>query len=267
MSAPPDGTIERWAWDYVSARTIAEKLAPPPPPTRWEDAPPPRRVAGPGRDPLLVLATKAEKSPGRDALRLPQKRAQVFHTFLHHEVQAAELFAWALLAYPETPRAFRDGLVRLVLDEVRHCGMYEAQLARLGSRYGALPVRDWFWQRVPRCETPLAFVALVGVGLEGGNLDHAPRFAERFRAVGDEEGALVQELVAREEVPHVRFALQWFERWSGGLAFDAWVAALPAPITPILLRGDPIARDARRRAGFPDAFVDEIARWQARPSS
>ena len=34
--APPDATLERWAWDYLRADTLAHTLAPPPAPTETE---------------------------------------------------------------------------------------------------------------------------------------------------------------------------------------------------------------------------------------
>ena len=39
------------------------------------------------------------------------------------------------------------------------------------------------------------------------------------------------------------------------------LAHLPAPLTPIVMRGKPIMRDARRRAGMSDAFVEALARY------
>ena len=58
--------------------------------------------------------------------------------------------AWAVLAFPETPLEFREGLVRIALDEIRHMRIYAEQIARLGYRVGSFAVRDWFWERVPR---------------------------------------------------------------------------------------------------------------------
>src|SRR6202020_2570867 len=107
--------------------------------------------------------------------------------------------------FSNTPRAFRVALLRILLDEVRHMQMYEKYLNELGYTFGDFPVRDWFWDRVPHAPTAPHFVALMGIGFEGGNLDHTQRFAERFRAVGDERGALLQETVGEEEIPHVRF--------------------------------------------------------------
>jgi len=254
---PDAGTVERWAWDYVRAETLEAKLAPPPRPDRWESAPTPRDLR-PGRPPELELLERPPKTPRPGALVDPAKRAQLVHTFFHHELQAAELMCWALLAYPDTPRAFRRGLTSIALDEIRHMRLYVAHLERLGFAVGDFGVRDWFWERVPSVSGPAAFVALLGVGFEGANLDHTERFAQLFRNVGDEEGALLQERVGREEEPHVRFAIHWFERFAGGLEWERWLAHLPAPLTPIVMRGKPIVREPRRRVGMSDAFLDRL---------
>lgn len=272
MNPPPpaEGTVERWAFDYVLSEDLETKLAPPEPPLApgaWESSPPPRRIERPGRPPELKVASHSGKTPGPDAIRDPKKRAQLVHTFLHHELQAAELMAWALLAFPETPRAFRQGLVKIALDEVRHMKMYRDYLASIGHRPGDFPVRDWFWERVPKCPSPAHFVAVLGMGLEGANLDHAARFAGRFRAIGDEEGASIQEVIGAEEVPHVRFAIRWFRRFcvcSSREEFETWTRHLPPPLSPLLMRGAPMNRADRRRSGFSEAFVDELARWQER---
>lgn len=258
---PPPGTVERWAWDYVHSTELAAKLSPPLPPSRWEASPPVRRVARPGRPASLTLSAHSMKTPGPEALRSPARRAQLVHTFLHHELQAAELMAWALLAFPGTPRAFKGGLVHIAMDEVRHMGLYREHLATLGHRYGDFPVRDWFWERVPEAPTAAHFVAVLGVGFEGANLDHTARFAERFRAAGDEQGAKIQEQVGAEEIPHVRFALRWLKRWARDVEFSTWVAHLPPPLSPILMRGKPLNRESRRRSGLTEPFMDELVAW------
>jgi uncharacterized ferritin-like protein (DUF455 family) len=259
MDAPEAGTIERWAWDYVLSTSMEEKLSPAPVPERWEEAPPVRRLRAPGRPPELRLVLKAPKTRG---LAAPMGRARALHTFLHHELQAAELMAWALLAFPETPTEFRAGLVRIALDEVRHMRLYADQIARLGHRLGDFTVRDWFWERIPSCATPASFVAAMGLGFESANLEHTASFAARFREAGDEEGARVQELVGREEIAHVRFGARWFAVFAGDLAFEAWRGALPSPLSPMVMRGRPLQRETRLRAGFPEGFLDELEAWQ-----
>lgn len=262
LAPPPVGTIERWAFDYVLSEDLETKLAPPPPPDEWETSPPARRIAKPGRPPELKVASRSSKTPGKDAIREPAKRAQLVHTFLHHELQAAELMGWALLAFPDTPRAFRRGLVNIALDEVRHMGMYRAYLAALGHKAGDFPVRDWFWERVPTAPSPVHFVAALGVGFEGANLDHTARFAARLRAAGDEAGAALEEQIGAEEIPHVRFAFHWFRAFTGRDDFAAWAGYLPPPLSPLLMRGTPLHREARIEAGFSAAFLDELCRWQ-----
>jgi uncharacterized ferritin-like protein (DUF455 family) len=256
---PPPNTVERWAWDYVTGTDLSKKLAPPEVPEGWEERPSPRRIAAPGRPPELSITLRAKKTRG---LGSPAGRARALHTFLHHELQAAELMAWALLAFPDTPREFRAGLARIAVDEARHMRMYLAHIERLGHAVGEFPVRDWFWERVPTCTSPAAFVAVMGLGLESANLEHTAAYAARFREAGDEEGARVQELVGLEEIAHVRFGARWFAELVGPLEFETWRRALPSPLTPLLMRGRPLAREARLRGGQPPRFLDELTEWQ-----
>lgn len=257
--APDAGSVERWAWDYVLSCSLAHKLEPPAPPEAWCEAPSAIRLGSPGRPPELRVVARAERLR---SLATPRGRARAMHTFLHHELQAAELMAWALLAFPDTPREFKQGLLRIALDETRHMRMYAAELARLGHGIGDFPVRDWFWQRVPSCPDPASFVAVMGLGLESANLDHAATFAAAFRDAGDEEAARVQELVGFEEIAHVRFGARWFTSFTGELSFERWRRALPPPLSPLLMRGKPLGRDARAKAGQPAPFLDELERWR-----
>lgn len=260
---PPAGTVERWSFDLVHARDVEAKLAARPPDLdddrSWEPDPKERRAVAPGRGAGFEVVERSPAAPRISALANPRARAQLFHTFAHHELQAAELFAWAVLAFPSTPRAFRAGLVRLAREELAHLRLYRAHLLELGLDYGALPVRDWFWERVSTCATPLQFVALQGLGLEGANLEHTARYAARFREVGDEAGAEVLAHVERDEVAHVAFAVRWFAQFAGApLDFDRWSASLPPPLTPALLQGRPLNRAARARAGLDAEFLARL---------
>jgi uncharacterized ferritin-like protein (DUF455 family) len=247
-------TVEDWAFEYVATASLAHKLAPPPPPDRWMEHPTSTRLSAPGRPAELDVRSRAK--PIR-SLATSEARAKALATFLHHELQAAELMAWALLAFADAPREFREGLLRIALDEVRHMRMYQAHIEQLGFGVGDFPVRDWFWERVPTARDARAFVAVMGLGLESANLEHARTFAERFRAAGDEAGAALQERVGAEEIAHVRFGVKWF----GELTFDAWKRSLPEPLSPMLMRGTPIHREARMRAGQPEPFIDELTAW------
>lgn len=243
---------------------LADKVAPGKPPPQFRANATSVRLAQPGRPPELTLVERSPKTIKISALKEPAARADLLHRFWHHELQAAELFAWAILAFPETPEAFRAGLLGILLEEVGHMQLYAREIERLGFRIGAFPVRDWFWQRVPTVAGPAAFVALVGLGLEGANLDHAPRFAEALAAAGDPQAARIEARVGNEEERHVAFAAVWFERFTGqALTFDAWQAALPAPLTPRLFRGKPFNRAARERSGMDADFVRAFAAWRS----
>ncbi|HET8936720.1 MAG TPA: DUF455 family protein [Polyangiales bacterium] len=261
---PRADTLQRWAFEYVSSESLAHKTAPGPVPFNLLGAEEclPLRLAQPGRPAELRVSAQKIKAPRGGALRDPKKRAALLHTFWHHELQAAELMCWAALAFPDTPAAFKRGLINICQDEIRHMQLYAAAIEALGFTLGDFPVRDWFWMRVPGSTSASAFLSAMGLGFEAGNLDHTRRFAEQFRAIGDESGARLQELVAEEEVPHVAFAVHWFRRFQGELSFAGWCRELPAPLSPMVMRGDPLNRCARALAGMDEPFLDALEQWQ-----
>jgi len=88
MKEPEPETMDRWAWDYILCATLDEKFTPKAVPQRSKADAPARRLLEPGRPPELRIVRKAEKSRGMSA---PSGRARALHTFLHHEIHAAEL--------------------------------------------------------------------------------------------------------------------------------------------------------------------------------
>lgn len=261
----PFEDVEAWAEHYVLSTELAFKLAPPPVPAQFGVAPKPRRIERPGRPAELRPARRGQRTPKPEALKEPIYRARVLHSFFHHELQAAELMCWAILAFADAELEFRKGLLRICLDEIRHMNLYRIQIEALGASIGQFGVRDWFWKRVPACSSKLAFVAVMGMGLEAANLEYAQSFANRFRLAGDEIGAQIQERIAAEELEHVRFATRWFRSWTGGCQFETWVSLLPPPLSPWVLHGRPIARDARKSAGMPTEFIHALAAYLPEP--
>lgn len=261
MSLPvpelPD--VEAWARYYVESTDLGVKLCPPPVPKAFCDTPRPVRLEAPGRPPEFFRAKRGQRTPKLEALRDPHYRARALHAFFHHELQAAELMCWAILAFADAEPEFRKGLVGICLDEIRHMNFYREHIEALGSRIGEFGVRDWFWKRVPACKTKLEFVSVMGMGFEAANLEYAADFAGRFRAAGDETGALIQERIAKEEIAHVSFATRWFARWTGGCSFERWASHLPPPLSPWVMHGEPLAREARAHAGMPAEFIAALA--------
>lgn len=262
---PPAGTLERWCFDFILESELEPKLSPGAPASpdlesSWELDPQPRRLEAPGRPEQWQRVGRSPRTPKLAALREPEARCRMLHTFLHHELQAAELFAWAFLAFPETPREFRAGLLRLCAEELGHLALYREHLVRLGGALERHGARDWFWERALSCDSPAAFLAFQGLGLEGANLDHSARFAAGFRAAGDEVGASLLERVGRDEERHVAFAIRWFEFFQGELDYGGWCRALPAPLTPAVFKGKPLNLSARARAGMGTDFLDALER-------
>ena len=260
-------SVEAWCSAYINSRELAYKLSPAP--LRlgrthdWEPMSPALPPDSPGRPPELFVMPRSYRSGSPESAA---GRLKLLHTFAHHELQAAELFAWAVLAFPRAPRCFRRGLIAILQEEIRHLNLYVRRLDELGVAFGSLPVRDWFWQRVPLARSEHAFISLMGLGLEAANLDHSARFARRFRLAGDHRSAQIIEVVEREEIRHVAFARRWFSRWRGELRFADWSALLPEPLTPALMQGDPINREARLSAGLDEAFIAELTSWRQRGS-
>ncbi|HEY3496123.1 MAG TPA: DUF455 family protein [Polyangiaceae bacterium] len=262
---PEFADVEAWAEHYVRTDDLRFKLTPSAPPLRFREAAEPLRLAQPGRPPEFRAARRGERTPKLEALREPHYRARALHAFFHHELQAAELMCWALLAFADAEIEFRKGLRGICLDEIRHMNLYREHIQHLGCKIGDFGVREWFWKRVPSCSNKLAFVSVMGMGLEAANLEYAGDFAARFRAVGDEAGAQLQERIAKEEIAHVGFATRWFTRWTGGCDFETWAAQLPPPLSPWVMHGKPIAEAARQKAGMSAEFIRALAAYVPEP--
>ncbi len=267
LTAPEVGTIEAWCLDYISAEEVAAKCSPGEPPALFDGYYAPDLAVcsamAPGRGVGLRVQERAERIPRPAALREASARAKLLHVFMHHEIQAAELSAWAILRFPDAPAEFRRGLLGILDDEARHAQMYLGRVRELGSQYGDFAVRDWFWEKARHCTTPLQYTALMGLGFEGANIDHAARFERQLRDVNDERSADLVGQVGREEVSHVRFASRWFAEWTGeaegdGPDYDRWCEALPPPLTPAVFKGDPVQVERRARAGLSRSFLGRL---------
>src|SRR5687768_10416942 len=127
-------------------------------------------------------------------MRDPAQRARILHALANHELQAIELFAWALLAFPQAPRGFRAGLVAILAEEQLHLRLYDERLRAHGLGFGDLPVTAHFWNRLPPAN-PLAFVCTMGLTFENANLDFAGAYAAAARAAGDEATGAVLDRV------------------------------------------------------------------------
>jgi uncharacterized ferritin-like protein (DUF455 family) len=90
------------------------------------DPGPARRINEPVRSADLIFAPRrsAPAMPHPSMFSDPHKRAIAHHILANHELQALEVMAWVLLAFPDAPTEFRHGLARVMADEQRHTKMH-----------------------------------------------------------------------------------------------------------------------------------------------
>ena len=226
---------------------------------------PPVRIGRPARTRELAMRSHAGPLPRPHQLSDRDARARCLARFAHHELMAVELFAWALLRWPELPEAMRRGMLTILTEEQLHCRLYLDRLRAHGSELAAHELSDYFWKHVPAIEAsaagPSAFLAAMGLTLEQANLDFAPLYRDAFRRAGDEESARVCERVHRDEVGHVRFAANWLRLLAGPQRandVELYERAVPFPLCAARAKGRRFDATARARAGLSDEFVDYV---------
>jgi len=267
MRLEPARAIRAFAERIVRGTSLADKLAGPP--AEPGEPGPALRIAAPGRPPeLAIVSGRQARVPPIAGMPDPAQRARILHALANHELQAIELFAWALLAYPDAPAAFRRGLVAIIADEQRHFGLYVDRLAALGVAFGDHPVTGHFWNKLEHLVTPIDFVCAMGLTFENANLDFAGEYARAARACGDVATAVALDQVHVDEIRHVHFAYVWLVRLAGDQApWQAYLDHITFPLGPRRARGATFDREARERAGLDPAFIDALAATEpTRPS-
>lgn len=255
--------LRAFATALIDARTVDDKLRPPPtadPLTDDDPGPPTRRTRPERPDALTIVHPREVRVPKLEGMRDPAQRARILHAFANHELQAAELFAWAVLAFPDAPAAFRKGLVGILADEQRHCRMYLERLAAHGGSFGDYRVTGHFWSKAEGLRTPLDFVCTMGLTFECANLDFALEYSDAARAAGDHATAAVIDKVHDDEIRHVKFGWHWLRELKpeSDSMWDTYLAHLQWPLDPGRARGKRFDREARIAAGFDDDFIARL---------
>ncbi len=220
------------------------------------------RVKEPNRPANLQFAERraAPHLPSPQALSDPHKRAVAHHILANHELQALEVMAWTLLAFPDAPCEFRQGLVRIMVDEQRHTRMHAERAAKLGIQFGDLPVNCYIWKKAMDFENVLDYLAGLPLVFEGRNLDHTIELESAFLAAEDTRSAHIMRTIHNDEIEHVRFGLEWLRKLKPESLSDweAFEQHLHWPLRPEKARGEDFQRQARKDAGMTDDFIDRI---------
>ena len=257
--------IRDFALQVLSAEDLDVKLAPPLVAVEaWTDEAPGAalRERGPGR-PKDLLIRGSVKIPALDGMADPAQRPRILHGLANHELQAAELFAWALLAFPDAPSPFRRGLVAILVEEQRHTRMYRARLNASGRELGDYPVHGYFWSKIETFQSPLDFICAMSLTFENANLDHTVDYAAAARRAKDVKTAAVIDQVHEDEVEHVRFGWRWLQllKGEGESAWQAYERSLTWPLRAARARGpygQSFDRAGREAAGLDAEFIRRI---------
>ncbi|MCA9727179.1 MAG: DUF455 family protein, partial [Candidatus Eisenbacteria bacterium] len=268
-SPRPPVSVREFCLAVLQRGDLPSKLAPPRGPDgRWlpdDDPGPPLVLDAPARDPEIALDTgksgAGERLPRLDDLHDRIARARCLERFANHELMAVELFAWALLAYPDLPRSLRRGFLRVLEEEQTHLRLYLDRLSELDWFLGRTPLGDYFWQQVPALrESPhgvKAFLAAMGLTFEQANLDYALLYRDAFRRAGDERSARAIERVHRDEIGHVRLAAVWFRRLDaegkGDIAL--YEETIPFPLSAARAKARRFDVESRTRAGLSPEMI------------
>lgn len=255
--------LREFAQSVLIATDLERKLAPPATPLTDDDPGPPFRASQPGRPEELPIADRrqAPAMPKPGAFYDPARRAVAHHVMANHELQAAEVMAMVLLAFPEAPTEFRLGLARILRDEQRHTRMHARRAADLGRPFGSLPVSGYIWDKSRAFESVLDYLAGIPLTLEQRNLDHTREYESWFRAAGDEKGAQIAATIHQDEIGHVAFGLEWLRRLKSPEQsdFDAWRSHLHWPLRPARGVGPAgLDRGPRMAAGMDDDFLQSL---------
>ncbi len=220
------------------------------------------RPEQPARPAELRFAARrtAPTMPKPGAFKEVKKRAIAHHIMANHELQALEVMAWVLVAFPEAPAEFRRGMIDVMLDEQRHTRLHIERAAALGLRFGELPVNSYIWQKAQQFENVLDYLAGLPLVFEGANLDHTLEFATLFEQAGDDRSAAIMRAIHHDEIHHVAFGLEWLRKLKSPDQSDweAFQSHLKWPLRAEKARGEVFQKEARQAAGMSDEFIERL---------
>ncbi len=234
-------------------------------PARLTDESPgePLQVEEPGRPPNLQFAPRrtAPSMPHPTTFGDANRRAVAHHIMANHELQALEVMASVLCAFPDADAEFRRGLVEVMSDEQRHTRMHVERASAMGLQFGELPVNCYIWKKSLAFRNVLDYLATLPLTFEGRNLDHTLEFEDYFRKAGDERSAAMMRVIHEDEIDHVAFGINWLRRLKPAeqSEWEAYQAHLHWPLRPAKARGDTFNTGPRLAAGMTEEFVERLA--------
>ena len=227
-------------------------------------------LRAPGRPAnLQIVAARAVKVPPIIGMKDKSQRRRILHALANHELQAIELFAWAVLAFPQTPVAFRRGMIAILVEEQRHLELYCDRLAAHDAVFGDFGVTGHFWRQLDVMSSPIEFLCAMGLTFENANLDFAGEYAKAAIEAGDQETADALAIVHRDEERHVHFAYRWLCRFKpeSETPLETYSRIVQQPLGLDRARGKSFDKESRSRAGLDEEFIAALEDATARRPS
>ncbi|QDT64955.1 ferritin-like domain-containing protein [Calycomorphotria hydatis] len=222
------------------------------------------RLTEPTRPATLQFAAPrtAPSMPKGHALGDPGRRAVAHHIMANHELQALEVMAFVLLAFPDAPTDFRLGLARVMGDEQKHTRMHAKRAEELGTAFGSMPVNCYIWKKAQSYTCVLDYLAGLPLVFEGRNLDHTLEFERYFLDAKDKKSAGIMRSIHRDEIEHVAFGLEWLRKLKPAdqSEWDTFCAHLSYPLRPDKSVGDEFHIGPRQQAGMSEEFIENLSR-------
>jgi uncharacterized ferritin-like protein (DUF455 family) len=259
--------LRAFAEQIVFSDSLEDKLRAPEEPLTDDHPGEALRPLEPARPENLKFAPRrtAPAMPGGPAFADPDKRAVAHHIMANHELQAVEVMAFVLLAFPGAPAEFRRGIADVIRDEQRHTRMHAERAAALGLTFGELPVNSYIWKKAQAYESVLDYLSGLPLTFEARNLDHTIEFERAFLEAGDRRSAALMRRIHEDEIEHVRFGIEWLRKLKPDESdeWTTWVGHLHWPMRPGKSIGNEFQREARLAAGLSPEFIERLREFES----
>lgn len=218
------------------------------------------RIKKPGRNQNLQFSDKKIKIPRLEHLNLESNRGLTLHHFANHELMAIELFAWAILAFPDAPKSIRNGWVKTIEEEQIHLKLYIKRMNDFGVQFGDIPLNYIFWKQLNQFHSLESFSAVMSLSFEGANLDYSQVYAKVFSYFGDNLTSDIMVYIFEDEVKHVKRGVRAFEKsiLPNQNSWEHYLSLIQFPFTPRRAKGYLYFPETRTLAGLDSRFVKEL---------
>jgi uncharacterized ferritin-like protein (DUF455 family) len=196
----------------------------------------------------------------RPGLSTVPGQIHLLHDLANIELQAMELGLRTLVEFPHAPRAFREELAAITLEEATHLNLCLQTIESLGGEWGDVPAHLGLWGAVSSCDHLLDRVFIVHRYLESSGLDAGEGLLRRLSGVANKNISSVVKKIVNDEVAHVEFGSRWYFAICQEQKIDPFEYYKKA--TDILVQTNPRKEKAnfslRRRAGFEDREIEYL---------